>query len=231
MIQNIGDQFGLILTLPVYRTGVPLDTVEQRRAAFRGCVRGVFRMGDLLASAWQSVPVVGVETMILDPTALNPTNRFILFHSSRISAVRAQMPTESEFRAGRHYEATLRLAARTWTFLFRPVPDWWSTQFTWLPYSILASGLCATLFMVGYVRDARKRTEAIEDAVDERTAALSHEVAERRRAEKELRQTQNTLVLAQRIGRVGSWESDLVRKTLSWSDETFRIFGREPGKF
>lgn len=231
MVQDIGDQSGLILTLPVYRRGLPLDTVEQRREAFRGCVRGVFRMGDLLASAWQSVPVVGVDTMILDPAALNPTNRFILFHGSTIGSGGGPMPTESEFRAGRYYESTLRLAARTWAFLFRPVPQWWSTQFTWLPYFILASGLCATLFMLAYVRDSRKRTEVIEDAVAERTAALSREVAERRRAEEQLRNTQNIMVTAQRIGRVGSWESDPARKTLTWSDETFRIFGREPGKF
>jgi PAS domain S-box-containing protein len=231
MAQNIGDQSGLILTLPVYRTGVPLDTVEQRRQAFRGCVRGVFRMRDLLAAAWQSVPVVGVDTMILDPAALNPTNRFILFHGTTIAPGGRPMPTESEFRAGRHYESTLRLAARTWAFLFRPVPQWWDTQFTWLPYFILIAGLSATLFMSAYVRGSMKRTEVIEDAVTERTAALSREVAERRRGEEQLRKTQNIMVTAQRIGRVGSWESDPARNALTWSDETFRIFGREPGKF
>ena len=34
---------------------------------------------------------------------------------------------------------------------------------------------------------------------------------------------------AMRIAGVGGWELDLATQTLSWSDETFRIFGLEPG--
>jgi PAS domain S-box-containing protein len=234
MVQNIGDQFGLIVTLPVYRSGIPLETVEQKRAAFRGGVRGVFRIRDLFKAAWRTVPSMGVDTLVLDPTVPTEADRFILFHPSKMrkgSASAPTAPTETEFRTGRHHESSLRIGARTWTFLFRPVPEWWDTQFSWLPYFILVGGFGTTLLVAAYVRSSIRRTELIESTVAERTAALSREVSERRRAEEELRKAQSTLVRAQRIGRVGSWESDLVHRTLAWSDETFRIFGHEPGRF
>src|SRR6185503_13732601 len=98
-------------------------------------------------------------------------------------------------------------------------------------FFILAGTLSATLFVAAYVRISARRTETIERTVSDRTAELSREVAERRRAEDELRKTQSTLVLAQRVGRVGSWEVDLIKQTLSWSDETFRIFGRDAQTF
>ena len=55
------------------------------------------------------------------------------------------------------------------------------------------------------------------------------------RATRLLRQSQANLAAAQRIAKLGSWEFDLVdlgnidANPLRWSDETFRIFGYEPG--
>ncbi|CAA7626382.1 CHASE domain-containing protein [Magnetospirillum sp. SS-4] len=42
-------QPGFLLYLPVYRPGMPIDTVEQRRAAIRGFVYSPFRVRDLMA--------------------------------------------------------------------------------------------------------------------------------------------------------------------------------------
>ncbi|MBZ0106380.1 MAG: PAS domain-containing protein [Sulfuricella denitrificans] len=47
----------------------------------------------------------------------------------------------------------------------------------------------------------------------------------------ELRREKAKLDEAQRIGRMGSWELDLVRNSLDWSDEIFRIFEMEPARF
>ncbi len=50
-------------------------------------------------------------------------------------------------------------------------------------------------------------------------------------AEKELIRSRDILLQSQSIGRVGTWELDLTRDSLQWSDEVFRIFGVEPGTF
>ena len=54
--------------------------------------------------------------------------------------------------------------------------------------------------------------------------------AEAEAAGRALRESEARLLEAQRIGQVGSWEADLRRSTLTWSEETYRIFGRRPGE-
>jgi two-component system, cell cycle sensor histidine kinase and response regulator CckA len=70
--------------------------------------------------------------------------------------------------------------------------------------------------------------------------ALGKHAAERERAlaitalkesEARLRQKEASLREAQRVGQVGSWELDLGTGSLTWSEETYRIFGRSPDKF
>ncbi|HWN94583.1 MAG TPA: CHASE domain-containing protein [Methylomirabilota bacterium] len=219
MAQDIGDQFGLILTLPVYRLGPVPHTVEGRREAFVGCVRGSFRIRDLFTAAWRNMPVGGMDTLVLDSSASNPTNRFVLFDGAAGNVV-----TEASFRDGPHHEARLSVGGQTWTFLFRPVGQWWAAQFSWLPHWILAGGLVLTLLTAIHIRASLRRTEVIESTVAERTAELQQ-------VNEQLRQTQTTLLQAQRIGRVGSWEEDLGTRKLFWSEETFRIFGQEPAIF
>jgi PAS domain S-box-containing protein len=53
-------------------------------------------------------------------------------------------------------------------------------------------------------------------------------VVERRRAEAEIRASQQQLADAQRIARMGSWEWNIRTDEVSVSEELFRIFGSEP---
>jgi PAS domain S-box-containing protein len=51
----------------------------------------------------------------------------------------------------------------------------------------------------------------------------------RRRIEKELLRNQYYLSKAQEIGKIGTWELDVLSKRLIWTDESCRIFGIPPG--
>jgi PAS domain S-box-containing protein len=68
----------------------------------------------------------------------------------------------------------------------------------------------------------------IEQTVAERTADLTRENTERRQAEERLRKSQAQLAQAQQIARMGSWEWDLIENKVTWSDETQRLYGRQP---
>jgi PAS domain S-box-containing protein len=61
----------------------------------------------------------------------------------------------------------------------------------------------------------------IEQTVAERTGDLMREIDERKQAQEQLAQ-------AQKIARMGSWEWDLARNHVTWSEETQRLYGRQP---
>lgn len=76
----------------------------------------------------------------------------------------------------------------------------------------------------------------LEDIVAERTdelkranRMLTEEIAERKRSEEAVRESEASLAEAQRIAHVGSWDWDIEADIVSFSDEILRIFGLEPG--
>jgi len=62
-------------------------------------------------------------------------------------------------------------------------------------------------------------------------ADVAWEITKRKRAEQELRVSERNLKAAQKIARVGYWDWDVVTGNLTWSDETYRIYGFEPQEF
>ena len=63
------------------------------------------------------------------------------------------------------------------------------------------------------------------------TLKLARALAEREALSASLRKSQQRLVRAQEIAHLGSWELDLLRDELTWSDEVYRIFGLQPQEF
>jgi len=53
----------------------------------------------------------------------------------------------------------------------------------------------------------------------------STDIQERKAAEESVRQSRDDLNRAQAVARTGSWRLDIERNELTWSDETYRIFG------
>jgi PAS domain S-box-containing protein len=66
------------------------------------------------------------------------------------------------------------------------------------------------------------------DDLLQQSSALAAEVAERKRGEAALRESERRLAEAQRIAHVGYWENDLVADRITFSDETYRILGLTP---
>ncbi len=76
------------------------------------------------------------------------------------------------------------------------------------------------LGFIAHVTDVTKMKEA--------EAALRAEATQRDVAIEQLRESKAALVEAQRLGGVGSWEWEIAPDITVWSDELYRIFGRDP---
>jgi PAS domain S-box-containing protein len=55
------------------------------------------------------------------------------------------------------------------------------------------------------------------------------DVSERRRAENEMKRSRERLAQAQRLAHLGSWEWDVARNQVTWTDELYVIYGVDPG--
>lgn len=76
------------------------------------------------------------------------------------------------------------------------------------------------------------RSAVIELDEEQRPARIMGtvvDVTERRSLEQDLRSRSDALASAQRIARLGSWDIDLMTKSLHWSQELYEIYGMTPG--
>ncbi|WP_432822442.1 PAS domain S-box protein [Trichloromonas sp.] len=60
---------------------------------------------------------------------------------------------------------------------------------------------------------------------------FTEDITDRKRSDEALRESARRLARAQEIAHLGSWELDLLKNELAWSDEVYRIFGLQPQEF
>jgi PAS domain-containing protein len=56
----------------------------------------------------------------------------------------------------------------------------------------------------------------------------SMEITERKQAVEELKMSEESLKRAQTLGRIGSWAFDVANQTITWSEETYVLYERDP---
>lgn len=61
--------------------------------------------------------------------------------------------------------------------------------------------------------------------------AIVRDISERKKVEKDLEKSRESLVEAQKLARLGNWDWDIVNNNLAWSDEIYRIFELDPKEF
>jgi PAS domain S-box-containing protein len=87
----------------------------------------------------------------------------------------------------------------------------------------------ATPDEIGQLSQAFDRMTANLQEITVSRDELAKEIEERQQAVEALRENREDLNRAQAVARTGSWRLDVQRDVLTWSDETYRIFGIPPG--
>ncbi|WP_251373535.1 CHASE domain-containing protein [Janthinobacterium sp. JC611] len=144
---------GMAMRLPVYRFGMPTDTVEQRRAAYQGSVGIGYDLVTMMRSALADMPVRNVRLTLFDigPQAREPLQ---LPHDMRpvfdSTMEGMHAPWWLPGNSGRYLSSTMLIKhnGRVWQALFSVRKSDLYTRFSaFLPWLALLIGFASTMLL------------------------------------------------------------------------------------
>ena len=109
-------QSGILMYVPVYRLGMPLDSVLQRRAAFRGFVYSPIRMNDFVIGTLGKLP----QDIAFEINATSSTASDTLMFSS-IKLQQTDLP--DKYKAAITSSSTIQSFGCNWQFSFTTLPE------------------------------------------------------------------------------------------------------------
>lgn len=109
-------QNGILMCVPVYRPGMPTDTVMHRREALQGFVYSPIRMNDFVYGAVDKLPD-GIAIEIFD----GDTNQLVRMMFSSLSGAASALP--GGYQPDFAHTTTVEIYGRTWTVSFLSLPE------------------------------------------------------------------------------------------------------------
>jgi len=210
----------LSMRLGVYRNGVPLETVEQRRAAYIGSVGAGYNVHKLMYGVLDETTMTSIRYQLYDAGAVgepkDTARPTLLFDSAQPAPGAPQDDFIADgdpaiFKA----VLSLQLAGRDWQLHFSaPKTAFIERSDLNLPWIVLAGGLLcsALLFVVLYsLASARERAITLAGIIT-----------------RELRESEASLAHAQALARLGSWTLDVDTGEMTWSAEVYRLLRLDP---
>jgi signal transduction histidine kinase len=185
LILTKGDP-GLAMRMAVYKTGMPLATVEQRRAAYVGSVGAGFNVRRLMRGALSESSPDYLRFRLHDagpaggrPASTGPTGDSLLFDSDNLAGVASgHSDAKEDFVA----VLPMGVGGRVWELHFRARRDAVIGKFDLLlPWLVLLGGGASSLLLYEMFRSvvsSRSRALAMAAEVRQRTAELEDAVSE-----------------------------------------------------
>jgi PAS domain S-box-containing protein len=187
---------------PVYAgTAVP-QTIEQRRAAFRGMAVGRFRLDTLLAAAIRGTPriIEHIDFFVDGDRAGSPPLHAASYdpNTGKFTVGAPYLPQTATDNGG--FSRNFEILGRRWTLVSRFSPAAITELRSESPWALLGVGLLLTALLAAYLQRERTRRMRIETLVAARTAELTsanrelrEETIRRRRTEESLRESTDLL--------------------------------------
>ncbi len=215
IIEGNATASGCLLLLPVYRSGTPLESAEQRTQALRGWVYASLRIDELMQDLTAAVEGQ-LEVEVYEGTKAEDGT--VLYDSDgKLSMTDASwtQANPGELRAS----ISLPLYGKTWVLRERSLPAFEARGNYSLAWVLLGSGALVSLLAAGFtwaVLDARARALAF---ADQQTASLRQTEVESRRLSLVASYTASSVLLAD-----VDWK-------IQWVNDSFtRFFGYTPAE-
>ena len=179
LLEETGNQFGLLVFIPVYQKGASVGSIQARRINLEGFILGVFRIGDIFKESLDYLKPAGVNVYLYDKSAPEE-ERFLCFYEyfyetggkTTPSSVSFGGTVENRPEKPREYVKTLHFANRKWELRVIPTPDYFAVRRTWQPVGVLLGGLLLTGLLAAYLRVSLNRAQWIGQLVIDRTRDL-----------------------------------------------------------
>jgi CHASE1-domain containing sensor protein len=151
---------GFFVVLPVYRPGLPHDTVEDRRRNLVGFAQGVFQTGVMIENILASTAMAAGLDLYFFAGESGAGASPLYFHRSRVRTGPSAPLSRAALVAGLHWSDDLKLADRRWTFIAAPIPGGPGTAAHLSSRMILIGGVLISAMMAAYLwsagRNARR---------------------------------------------------------------------------
>lgn len=185
LVQEKGQQAGVLIFLPIYRNGLPPHTVEERRLNLAGYVVGVLRMGDVVEGILKKSDLEGIDLRLVDRTAEDSEkilygNEFDAVGSNSTKSNRSGLFSEAAYLKK---DITIPFGQRQWVLTTEAGQDYFaktSTKYAWL---FLFTGLLLTGLIGAFALIVSGRGRILRQMVEEQTAALKKSEGDFRRAQ------------------------------------------------
>lgn len=185
LVQDADGKKSFLIFLPVYKSGLPADTLAQRRDNIAGVVIGAFYIETLVDRAMSFTDIEHIRMHLSDISAVGD-NRFLYYYAAGDSISPPQNLTPEPHTAGIYTADVIDVGTRQWSILCYPGPALIDLYMNGKAWAILAVGLLLTLLVFFLFLSFWRKTEAIQQLVDMRTEELRRELEQRKRAEKQL---------------------------------------------
>ncbi|KAI5914416.1 EAL domain-containing protein [Thauera sp. 2A1] len=205
LVQESGSQLGVMIYRAVREAG---------NGRTLGVISAALRMDDLLASAADEGAATGIELCLTDLSAAS--------ESARLSGAPDCQSAAWIDRQVSH-RTRIAFAGREWELRSRATAAYLDTLRGWAAWSTIAAGLLATGMLGALLLITTGSRRRITGLVEQRTAELEATSAR-------LNEKQEALADAQRIARMGSWETVPGSKVLHASTMLHQLLGCDQQK-
>ena len=157
-----GDRIGFFVVLPIYKRGLPHDSVEERRRNLVGFVQGVFQIDAMIAATLRGIQIPA-DYYVYSPEARSNA-RPIYTSLLKPSGEPPPASRRGEIDAAFHWTGEIAVADRQWEMI--AIPEQRSILAHPKAWMLLTAGLCLTGVIFAFMRRSYQHTRKLAEAND-----------------------------------------------------------------